>query len=47
MAFFNGQKKSKLFVVTLLIVSMIATYSLPLSVYAEEAIDGSRNPPTT
>lgn len=45
MAFFNGQKRSKLFAVTLLIVSMVAAFSLPLSVYATE--DNPREPTST
>jgi hypothetical protein len=34
MTFFNGKKRSKLFVVALLIVLMIAGFSMPVSVYA-------------
>ena len=47
MAFFNGQKNSKLFVVTLLIVSMIASYSMPLSIYAVDGDAEVRDPTTT
>lgn len=45
MAFLNGKKRSKLFAVTLLIVSMVAAFSLPLSVYATE--DNPREPTST
>lgn len=45
MAFLNGKKRSRLFAVTLLIVSMVTAFSLPFSVYATE--DNPREPTTT
>jgi len=45
MAFFNVRGKSKLIMVTLLIVSIIAVYSIPMSVYATE--DNPREPTVT
>ena len=45
MAFLNGKKRSKLFAVTLLIVSMVTAFSLPISVYATE--DNPREPTAT
>lgn len=45
MAFFNGKKRSRLFAAFLLTLSMIATFSVPLSVYATE--DNAREPTLT
>ncbi|WP_419824487.1 hypothetical protein [Anoxybacterium hadale] len=42
MAFFNCKKRSKLFVMALVTVSIIASYSMPVSVYATE--DNPREP---
>ena len=36
MAFFNGWKKSKYVVVAILMLSLVATYALPMAVYAED-----------
>ena len=43
MALFKGSKKTKLFMVTLLIITMIAAYGMPLSVYAAE-VTNDRDP---
>ncbi len=45
MAFFNGKKRSKLFVAFLLTLSMIAVFALPISIYA--AGDNAREPTLT
>ncbi len=44
MAFFKRKRKTKLFMVTVLIITMIATYGMPLSVYASEVINEPRTP---